>query len=667
MMMSRSIHLIALAAAAVSLPLTAREGHDFGPLRIGIKMVTGHNGNDHGGELRGGKGEEMCRLMKELGCDLTRIELRWTLVERERGVYDWSEYDRLVDLLISYDIEPMFMMYCAPEWAMVGPPEDKDLFIRLEMENLYTVVWPRTEYKPEFARFIETAASRFKGRVRLFEYWNEPDGMAGPTVLRDEEGKATSIRFGGDPILYADWLRVMYPALKRGNPDAVLCVGSLTNVDGRFIEAVYASGCGDMIDAVSVHPYAHDGVRADFIDNVRQVMTRYGDWEKPIWLTEFGWSCQNDPESDSAKHQANVIRKVFSRIEERFPFVSQAYFFTLNNWRDVEHDPQRENGFGIVNYYLKKKPGFEAMKEVMKEGRKPVRRDRPACVTVTGPGVPIDVAPDEPLTIDLTSHNPFDDPAEARVTLDMPWNHKETTRSVMFTASPGAMRVPLEPISLSSLPPGSYELGVNVPEFPPHTLNVTVPYEAEYLSTSPLLKRGRGDSDSRPTSWIQGEGFRAWFGWDDENLYFACDVDDDEHHQTIYGSEMWNQDSVQLAIDPLRDGVRGAGFRPDDSEYIFALTGLGPIAWRTATIEPRHVGRVRSGSLDITRDETTARYRVAIPWMDISPYHPEAGSVLGVSILVNDWKDGEHSTHNWGGGIAERKEPYRYAAVRLMR
>ena len=67
--------LATVTALTVASPAGAAEGegHDFGPLRIGIKMVTGKNGNDHGGELRGGKGEEMCRLMRELGCDQRRV------------------------------------------------------------------------------------------------------------------------------------------------------------------------------------------------------------------------------------------------------------------------------------------------------------------------------------------------------------------------------------------------------------------------------------------------------------------------------------------------------------------------------------------------------------------------------------------------------------------
>jgi hypothetical protein len=325
-LLAMTLATAAALTSALPAPADEGEGHDFGPLRIGIKMVTGKNGNDHGGELRGGKGEEMCRLMQELGCDLTRIELRWTLVEQRRGVYDWSEYDRLVDLLLEYGIEPMFMMYCAPEWAMVGPPEDKDLFIRLAMENLYTVVWPRERHVRDFERFIETAAERYRGKVRLYEYWNEPDGMAGPTVLRDENGKAMSIRFGGDAVLYADWLGVMYPALKKGNPDAVLCVGSLTDISGRFIEGVYAAGCRDMIDAVSVHPYADDGIHEGFVENVREIMCRYGDWAKPIWLTEFGWSCSDDPKSASAEAPGGRDRQGFRPDRGAVPVRDAALF-----------------------------------------------------------------------------------------------------------------------------------------------------------------------------------------------------------------------------------------------------------------------------------------------------------------------------------------------------
>jgi hypothetical protein len=126
---------------------------------------------------------------------------------------------------------------------------------------------------------------------------------------------------------------------------------------------------------------------------------------------------------------------------------------------------------------------------------------------------------------------------------------------------------------------------------------------------------------------------------------------------------------VQLAIDPLREGIRGAGFRPDDSSYIFALTEDGPIAWRSAYMEGTHVGTVRTGRTEIERDEENGRtvYRIGLPWTDICPFRPSEGAIIGVSIVVNDWRDGGRRTATWGGGMATHKEPYRFAGVRLGR
>jgi hypothetical protein len=197
-----------------------------------------------------------------------------------------------------------------------------------------------------------------------------------------------------------------------------------------------------------------------------------------------------------------------------------------------------------------------------------------------------------------------------------------------------------------------------VPDFPDLEINVSVHYPAPY-------REGMGDIPVQAS--VGGESFGIWFSWDDESLFFACRVQDPEHRQTRAGFDLWQEDSIQLAIDPLRDGLRGASFRPDDSEYLFALTPQGPVAWRTASMEGRPVGRVETGSIEIVHGAGLTEYRAALPWKDISPYQPSEGQILGVSVLVNDLRDGKRVTEAWGGGIDDRKEPYWYASIRLVR
>ena len=43
--------------------------------------------------------------------------------------------------------------------------------------------------------------------THYWEFWNEPDGMGMPSVVRDAHGAPSEIRYGGDPKLYADLLR----------------------------------------------------------------------------------------------------------------------------------------------------------------------------------------------------------------------------------------------------------------------------------------------------------------------------------------------------------------------------------------------------------------------------------------------------------------------------
>ena len=84
-------------------------------------------------------------------------------------------------------------------------------------------------------------------------------------------------------------------------------------------------------DAISLHPYANDGVNVEWIQQARGVMGRYGDWAKPIWLTEFGW--QHGAQYNSATRSwppaadevARLITATFPRIVE-LPYVTLPLF-----------------------------------------------------------------------------------------------------------------------------------------------------------------------------------------------------------------------------------------------------------------------------------------------------------------------------------------------------
>lgn len=649
------------------------------PIRHGIKAVLGHNGNDHGGDEA--KMRTMIGQMRELGVDLTRIELRWSLIEAKRGVYDWSEQDRVVNLLANNGIEPMLMTYCPPTWALLGRPEDVELFRARSMENLYTVVWPRPEFRDDLRRFMEAAARRYRGKTRLFEFWCEPDGMAGPIVLHDKSGRAVDVRFGGDPLEYTEWLRPFYEGVKAGNPDAIVAAGSLCVPRTHFIEAMYAAGASAYFDAVSLHPYAEDGVGFAWIEAVRNVMRRYGDWRKPIWLTEFGWTATGEYNElmrsfpASATRQAQLIRDVFPRLV-RLPYLSQIYFFTLNDWRGVESDPGSVNGFGIADYELHRKPGFAAYADVLRAPVPPRTPETPEITLYPQPGR-IDADSDNQVTFDAVVCNPTRRAADVTVRAEAPTllnvrlfqrvRAKAGKTTVTFRASVPASTRPgswAATVALSD-PAGSPE--TTSTDGWPAEVRINVPASVPRVATPPTIDADLADWDGALT--IEGDRFRAGLRWDSDSLYAACRVEDDKHEPQPAGPNLWKGDCVQIGIDPLRNAIRMAYYDTDDSEQTFAATPDGTAAgWRYAAPRGSYGGTIVTGRIAAVRNEETGvtTYEVALPWKDISPRTPGVGDVIGIALVISDWRDGRRAVRQWGDGIiGGTKQPWRFASIRL--
>lgn len=634
--------------------------HDFPPLRHGLKAVFGNHGNDHGGDYAN-RIPRMIKQFQELDVHLTRIELRWVVVEAERGVYDWSEYDRLIGALHENGIEPMLMFYAPPLWTMEGPPEDEDLFIRLGMENLYTVVWPEDQYKDDLRRFAQAAAERYQGKARLFEFWNEPDGMGAPIVQRGQDGKAYTIRFGGDPVRYTEWLKVFYEGVKAGNPDAVVAAGSLCEPFTYSLEAMYGAGGRDYFDAVTCHPYG-ETINIDFIESLREVMVRYGDWRKPIWVTEFGWTTGGDsvdpihPKMTTGmRKQAESIPPMFEAVQE-LPYVTQFYYFTLNDWGG-------DNGFGLVDLALEKKPSFEVYKRVVAESPDDPR-------TVEAPGVlaraPVKPVQDDAATIELVQER-----GAREVVLDI-------TRRPIFPAGETTELKPVTVTAAEGVTPVEVPVGAETPGVYAFELRVDGQKTDEIVYARPLtasrVPQGQAEVRAPGQTW-QGEVLsELQFAWDEEHLHVTCLVDHGETEASEWpeatpdghGEQLWNANSIQLAIDPLRDAIKGAYPRPDDSEFIVARTrNRGPQVRCTEAMEGGYVGPFEPGLLSIQDAGGRTRYQVSLPWKQIHPGTPKPGDVIGVAVLVNNIEDGERKVYEWGGGIAHKKLPVLYGAVVL--
>jgi polysaccharide biosynthesis protein PslG len=237
---------------------------------------------------------ELCR---RLGVSQVRLSLEWAAVEPRRGEYDFMVMDHMVDLAEKNGLRILQVLgYNAP-WNTPLAGDTKTIPVDLEV----------------FEAFVSRVAERYRGRIRWWEVWNEPNSdtfLKGPYSVHPD-------RRWHDYRLILERAR---RALKRADPLNVIVLGGLAHTSenwGQDLEACYATGISSQCDVIAIHPYV--GVASsdpgNFIRAVGQmleVMKRHNDAGRPVWITEVGLPTAGHALAVSEKAQADFLGRILT-------------------------------------------------------------------------------------------------------------------------------------------------------------------------------------------------------------------------------------------------------------------------------------------------------------------------------------------------------------------
>ncbi|MBQ9548094.1 MAG: beta-galactosidase [Bacteroidales bacterium] len=110
------------------------------------------------------------QYMKDTGVGYARLQSGWAKTEKKKGKYDFAWLDEHVNGLLEEGIHPwMCLCYGNPIYAERGDnPAD------LNRSKLFA----DGPVMDGWLRYVRTIVARYKGKVTLWEVWNEPDGPA---------------------------------------------------------------------------------------------------------------------------------------------------------------------------------------------------------------------------------------------------------------------------------------------------------------------------------------------------------------------------------------------------------------------------------------------------------------------------------------------------------
>ena len=332
------------------------------------------------------KREKSFRLLHDAGFRWIRQEFPWEDIEiHTKGDFTdcrhgecisaWAKYDHIVDLAGEYEIDIIVRLSNPPAWSRhdgdargaFAPPDDL----------------------ADFGDFVEAVVHRYRGRVRFYQIWNEPN-------IYPEWGEHPV-----DPLGYTALLREAYTRAKAVDPEVVIICGALAPTielgprdmnDFIFLQRMYDAGAGEVFDIMSVQGYGlwsgpYDRrmrpITINFSRNlfIRDIMVKNGDAHKPIWISEMNWNALpvQHPSPPTygrvtTEQQARYGVEAYQRAQAEWPWVGVVNFWFFKRASDTERD-QAWYYFRMLEPDFTPLPVYDALKAyatqqgVMYQGR----------------------------------------------------------------------------------------------------------------------------------------------------------------------------------------------------------------------------------------------------------------------------------------------------------
>jgi len=201
-------------------------------------------------------------------------------------------------------------------------------------------------------RHIKEIVGRYKGSIKVWQIWNEPDS---PDFL-----------WHNSPEEYRPILKSGYEAVKEADPEATVLSAGISYPNEGFIETMYQLN-GDTFDHLALHLYYCRNYNADRnntdledgLNNLYEnVIKKYRPDEK-IWITEMGCSSEGGISAGLANE---YLQKKVPYVVD-LPYVDKVFLFT---YRDRVIGNSYEDNFGLMTRDLSPKPAFWWYNSILK-------------------------------------------------------------------------------------------------------------------------------------------------------------------------------------------------------------------------------------------------------------------------------------------------------------
>lgn len=282
-------------------------------------------------------------MMKQGGVASFRDEVGWRAVERSKGQFEMpAAGDEFVNQALAAGIQPLLILdYGNPLYDGGDKPRSPEAI-------------------GGFCRYAEFVVRHFKGRVKLYEVWNEWDGAIGSKT----PGSADD---------YAILIKKVYPRIKAVDRSVTVLGGAPTpsGVRNGWLERLLSLDTLRSMDALSIHTYTYSEsgtarmpeAWAAWMNDVRKMMMqKHGSGDAiPLYVTEMGWPTEIDRRGTPPEVSAAYLARLYL-LARTMPFLKGIW------WYDFQDDgwsaTYNEDNFGIVRPDLTPKPAYFSLADI---------------------------------------------------------------------------------------------------------------------------------------------------------------------------------------------------------------------------------------------------------------------------------------------------------------
>lgn len=333
------------------------------------------------------------------GANVARVDISWAGIERDaKGDFESGyigQLDRMMANARSNGLQLIATLMGTPCWASTDPgkdcsePYDETTMAHApEVAGDYgaVVAWVLDRYGPT------TDSPQTPSSLAALEVFNEPNEEArrafkvvGATA---DTGPDADIERNRELLTsaYKPLVRHAHAAKARVGSEVPILAGALATADVEWLDALLADepgnpGIGGHYDGLSFHPYneTRDPLAGrdpwldqwtyrDAIPYMRRSLRQRGQGDKPIWITETGfsscargagWSCVG------LADQADYVSKLFE--VQRDDDWSTVKAITVYNLRDKDSGSVTEDSFGLLSRDFTEKPAMSSFRAAMSE------------------------------------------------------------------------------------------------------------------------------------------------------------------------------------------------------------------------------------------------------------------------------------------------------------